>query len=85
MRTIGKEGKRGEKEKRRACKPSKTTTAIGSSYGFAGCQLRVAGCGLRVMGYGLWVIVTGKEAKVHGIQYAINIRSFDVFNSNVVV
>lgn len=51
----------------------------------AGCQLRVAGCGLRVMGYGLWVIVTGKEAKVHGIQYAINIRSFDVFNSNVVV
>lgn len=51
----------------------------------ASCVLRVAGCGLRVMGYGLWVIVTGKEAKVHGIQYAINIRSFDVFNSNVVV
>lgn len=74
-----------EKEKRCVYKPSKMTTAIGSSYGFAGCQLRVAGCGLRVMGYGLWVIVTGKEAKVHGIQYAINIRSFDVFNSNVVV
>ena len=44
-----------------------------------------SGCRLWAMGYGLWVIVTGREAKVHGIQYAINIRSFDVFNSNVVV
>lgn len=25
------------------------------------------------------------RAEVHGIQYAINIRGFDVFNSNVVV
>lgn len=86
-RTIGKEGKRGKKRNavpinlRKRQRRSVRVTGLR----VASCVLRVAGCGLRVMGYGLWVIVTGKEAKVHGIQYAINIRSFDVFNSNVVV